>query len=179
MLGGVKHLLGDELQVRKDLRTAFPAPQDAGIGQITDDAPDGGVMPVLPRPGPVAQAVQVGGDTLCAKALVDVFLKEAQAAILLFGELCFDLRQCPLPPLCFVCGQDGGKENILSGRSWGIPQSIKREAVVIIPASQLNFVVVIIGPAFPLKKFLFTGKIFTGQADMLSGDALADDGGLV
>ena len=53
-LGGVKHLLGDQLQVREYLGTAFPAPQNAGVGQVADDTPDGGVMPVLPRSGPVA-----------------------------------------------------------------------------------------------------------------------------
>ena len=57
--------------MREYLRTAFSAPQDAGVGQVAND----GVVPVLARSGPVAQAVQISGDPLCAKALVDVLLK--------------------------------------------------------------------------------------------------------
>ena len=51
-LGGVKHLLRDQLQVREYLGTAFPAAQDTGIGQVADDTPDCSVVPVLAHPRP-------------------------------------------------------------------------------------------------------------------------------
>ena len=58
------------------LGTALTAAQNAGISQVADDAPDRGVVPILTRPGPVAQPVQVGGDPMCAEALVDVLLED-------------------------------------------------------------------------------------------------------
>ena len=39
--------------MREYLGPAFAAPQDAGVGQIADDAPNGSVMPILTRPGPI------------------------------------------------------------------------------------------------------------------------------
>ena len=56
--------------------TAFAASQNAGIGEIADDTPDTGVVPLLARPGPIALVVQVAGDPLGPVALTHVLVKD-------------------------------------------------------------------------------------------------------
>src|SRR5699024_4375573 len=75
-LGCLEQLRFNDLQMGQLLGAALAAPQDARIGQVTDDAADGGVVPHLPCSGPVALPVQVSSDPLRAVALVDVLLKD-------------------------------------------------------------------------------------------------------
>ena len=56
-LGLLKQFRLDDLQVGQHRGAAFPAAEYAGIGQVTEDAPDGGVVPHLAASGPVAQVV--------------------------------------------------------------------------------------------------------------------------
>src|SRR5699024_290620 len=76
-LGHLEQLRLNDLQMGQFLGAALAAPQDACIGQIADDASDGGVVPHLPCSGPVALPVQVSSDPLCAVALVDVLFKNS------------------------------------------------------------------------------------------------------
>src|SRR5699024_10609551 len=76
-LGRLEQFRLNNLQMGQLLGAAFVAPQDARIGQVTDDAADGGVVPHLPCSGPVALPVQVSSDPLCAIALVDVLFKNS------------------------------------------------------------------------------------------------------
>src|SRR5699024_8746742 len=76
-LGRLEQFRLNNLQMGQFLRAALAATQDARIGQVTDDAADGGVVPHLPCSGPVALPVQVSSDPLCAVALVDVLLKNS------------------------------------------------------------------------------------------------------
>ena len=75
-LGRLEQLRFNNLQMGQFLRAAFAAPQDARIGQVADNAADGGMVPHLSYSGPVALPVQVSSDPLCAVALVDVLLKD-------------------------------------------------------------------------------------------------------
>ena len=56
--------------------TAFPAPQNTRIGEITDNTSDAGVVPHLARSGPVALFVQVGSNPLSAEALMHILVKD-------------------------------------------------------------------------------------------------------
>ena len=58
------------------LGTAFSAPQNARIGQITDNTTDAGVVPHLARSGPVALFVQVGSNPLSAETLMYILVKD-------------------------------------------------------------------------------------------------------
>lgn len=49
MLGGLKELCRDNLQVRQHLGSTIAAAKYAGIGKIADDTPDAGVVPHLTR----------------------------------------------------------------------------------------------------------------------------------
>ena len=57
------------------LGTAFSAPQDAGIGEIANNPPDGGVVPHLAAPGPIAQLIQIGCNPLGSIALMHILVK--------------------------------------------------------------------------------------------------------
>ena len=52
-LGRLKQFRLDDLQVGQHRGAAFSTAEYAGIGQVTEDAPDGGVVPHLAAPGPV------------------------------------------------------------------------------------------------------------------------------
>lgn len=56
-LSCLKQFRLDDLQVGQHRGAAFSAAEYAGIGQVTEDAPDGGVVPHLAAPSPVAQLV--------------------------------------------------------------------------------------------------------------------------
>ncbi len=75
MLGRFKELRRNNLQVGQRLGSAFPAPQNARIGEIADNATDAGVVPHLTRSCPVALFVQVGGNPLSAEALMHILVK--------------------------------------------------------------------------------------------------------
>ena len=76
MLGSFVHFRRYDLQMTQHFRAAFAASQDTGISQVTDDPPDGGVVPVLAAPRPVAQLIQVGCDPLGSKPLMYIFIKD-------------------------------------------------------------------------------------------------------
>ena len=56
-LGRLKQFRLNDLQVGQHRGAAFSAAEYAGIGQVTEDTPDGGMVPHLAAPGPVAQVV--------------------------------------------------------------------------------------------------------------------------
>lgn len=56
-LGRLKQFRFNDLQVGQHRGAAFPVAEYAGIGQVTEDAPNGGVVPHLGAPSPIAQVV--------------------------------------------------------------------------------------------------------------------------
>ena len=55
--------------------SAFPASQNARIGEIADNATDAGVVPHFTRSCPVSLFVQVGGNPLSTEALMHILVK--------------------------------------------------------------------------------------------------------
>ena len=76
VLGRFKELRRNNLQVGQRLGAAFPAPQNARIGEIADNATDAGVVPHLTRSCTVALLVQVGGNPLSAEALMHILVED-------------------------------------------------------------------------------------------------------
>lgn len=56
-LGRFKELGRDNLQVEQHLGSAVTTAENACIGQVANDTPDGGVVPLLTRPCPVAKVI--------------------------------------------------------------------------------------------------------------------------
>ena len=67
-LGRLEQLRLNDLQMGQLLRAALAAPQNACIGQVADNASDGGVVPHLPCSGSVA---------LCPHTRIDRQKKES------------------------------------------------------------------------------------------------------
>ena len=61
--------------MRENGRTAFAAPQDAGVGEVADHAANAGMMPPLACPRAVALLVQISSNALCAEAFMNVFIE--------------------------------------------------------------------------------------------------------
>ena len=76
VLGRFKELRLNNLQVGQRLGAAFPAPQNARIGEIADNATDAGVVPHFTRSCPVSLFVQVGGNPLGAETLMYILVKD-------------------------------------------------------------------------------------------------------
>ena len=57
MLGGLKQLGRDNLQMGQRLGTAFATAENTCISEVTDNSPNGGVVPFLARPRPVAKLI--------------------------------------------------------------------------------------------------------------------------
>ena len=76
MLGSLEQLRRDDLQVGQHLGAAVTAAKYASIGEVANDPPDAGVMPHLTRSCPVAELVQIGGNSLGTKALMHILVKD-------------------------------------------------------------------------------------------------------